>query len=218
MLLGANNALGSVVGLQVHWSHDGYDDLRRKAAYNVWQPPHFDAEWAQVVAAVRGIRARHVVIGTVPHVTIAPVARGIGGKVRSGSRFFNYYTRPWVDEEAFDPDEDAHLIADDARAVESAIDAYNETIVASVAAARQDGLDWRVMDLACVLDRLAAKRYLSDPEVERPAWLTDSPLPPALAQLDPVPDSRFFAAATTGARAAACSRSTASTRRRSPMA
>src|SRR3954454_6407184 len=78
VLLGANNALGTVIGLRVHWSGPGYDDLQAKAAYNVWQPAHFAAEWARVAAALRTVRARHVLIGTVPHVTIAPVARGIG--------------------------------------------------------------------------------------------------------------------------------------------
>jgi hypothetical protein len=198
VLLGANNALGSVIGLEVHWSKDGFDDLQVKAAYNVWQPPHFAEEWARVVAALRKVRARHVLIGTVPHVTIAPIARGIGGKVRKGSRYFEYYVRPWVDEQSFDPDEDAHLTADEARAVDSAIDAFNDTIVASVAAAREDGLDWRITEIGAGLDRLASRRYLDDPDADRPEWLTDYPLPPTLAGLTPVPDSRFFASDETG--------------------
>jgi hypothetical protein len=32
--------------------------------------------------------ARHVIWGTVPHVTIVPIARGVKGKVRPGSRYF----------------------------------------------------------------------------------------------------------------------------------
>jgi len=198
VLLGANNALGSVISLKVHWSNDGYDDLQAKAAYNVWQPPHFAAEWAQVVTALRRVRARHVLIGTVPHVTIAPVAHGIGGKVSKGSRYFENYVRPWVDEKSFDADEDPHLTADEARAVDSAIDAFNDTIVASVAAAREDGLDWRITEIGAALDRLASRRYLDDPAVKRPAWLTDYPLPPTLAKLKPVPDSHFFASDENG--------------------
>jgi hypothetical protein len=198
VLLGANNALGSVISLQVHWSQVGFDDLQAKAAYNVWQPAHFAAEWARVAAVLRTVRARHVLIGTVPHVTIAPVARGIGGKVTKGSRYFKHYVRPWVDEGSFDPDDDPHLTADEARAIDSAIDAFNDTIVASVAAARQDGLDWRITEIGAALDRLASRRYLDDPDVQRPAWLTDYPLPPTLANLRPVPDSRFFSSDDTG--------------------
>lgn len=193
VLLGANNALGTVISLATHWSQAGYDDLHAKAAYNVWQPPHFAAEWALVAAALRGVRARHVVIGTVPHVTIAPVAKGIGGKVTTGSRYFSHYVQPWVDEDTFEESHDPHLTADEARAIDSAIDAYNDTIIASVAAAREDGLDWRVTEIGASLDRLASKRYLEDDDIDRPAWLTPFPLPQVLKDLDPVPDSHFFA-------------------------
>jgi hypothetical protein len=41
--LGANNALGAVVRLQLAWSGAGYDDLARKGAYTVWTPKHFAA-------------------------------------------------------------------------------------------------------------------------------------------------------------------------------
>jgi hypothetical protein len=198
ILLGANNALGSVIRLHVRWSKDDFGDLQAKAAYNVWQPPHFASEWDAIDAALRRVNARHILIGTIPHVTIAPIARGIGGKVQTGSRYFSYYVHPWVDEQDFDPDEDAHLVADDARAVDSAIDAYNDKLVASVAAARHDGLDWRIVEIGAGLDRLASRRYLEDPDVQRPDWLTDYPLPPALAALDPVPDSHFFASDETG--------------------
>jgi hypothetical protein len=198
VLLGANNALGSVLSLEVHWSKEDFREPGAKAAYNVWQPPHFAAEWAELVTALRSVRARHVLIGTVPHVTIAPVAHGIDGKVRKGSRYFRRYVRPWVTEKTFDDDEDKSLTAEEARAVDSAIDAYNATIIASVAAAREDGLDWRITEIGAALDRLAARRYLEDPDVDRPAWLTDYPLPPALANLDPVPDSHFFASDENG--------------------
>jgi lysophospholipase L1-like esterase len=197
VLLGANNALGTVIGLDVHWSGEGYDDLRQKARYNVWHPRHFAAEWAQVVERVKRIRARHVIFGTVPHVTIVPIARGVGEKVSPGSRYFPYYTRPWIAGDHFDPADDPHLTSDEARAIDSAIDMYNDTIVASVGAARAEGLDWRVLDLAGLLDRLASRRYLQDPDA-RPAWWTPYELPAELQALDPVPDSRFFTSGPQG--------------------
>jgi hypothetical protein len=198
VLLGANNALGTVIGLRVHWSGPGYDDLKKKSEYNVWQPAHFAAEWAQVVSRVREIRARHVIFGTVPHVTIAPVARGVGGKIETGSRYFRFYTRPWISDGDFDPADDPHLTADEARAIDSAIDSYNDTIVASVVAAREEGRDWRVLDLAGLLDRLARRRYIDDPDVRLPAWWTPYELPDELRRLRPEPDSRFFASGPEG--------------------
>jgi lysophospholipase L1-like esterase len=199
VFLGANNALGTVIGLQAHWSGPGYDDLKEKGRYNVWHPDHFAAEWALVVEKVRAIRARHVIFGTVPHVTVAPIAHGVGKeKVRSHSRYFPYYTRPWIEDKDFDPADDEHLTADEARAIDSAIDAYNDIIVGSVEAARNDDhLDWRVLDVAGVLDRLAKRRYIEDPDAA-PDWWTPYPLPDELAAMDPVPDTHFFSSGPKG--------------------
>lgn len=198
--LGANNALSAVTGLRVAWSGDGYDDLGRKGAYTVWRPEHFAAEFAQVVAKVRTIGARHVVWATVPHVTIAPIARGIGRKQDVGSAYFPYYARPWVKDADFDASRDQHISGGEARAVDVAIDLYNETIEDAVRAGRGDGLDWYLLDVAGLLDRLASRRYITDPNA-RPSWWTPYPLPPALSALTPPPDSLFLTGDGRGGRA-----------------
>lgn len=191
VFIGANNCLGSVLRLEVHWSGDGYDELVQKEQYNVWRPIHFAAELALIVEQLRAIQARHVIVCTVPHVTIAPVARGVGGKSGPGSRYFRYYTRPWIDEAHFRAEQDPHLTADDARAVDSAIDQYNYAITDAVRAAREDMLDWRLLDTAGLLDRLAERRYAQDPAA-RPSWWTPFPMPPEVAALKPKLDSRFY--------------------------
>src|SRR6202158_1363146 len=110
VLIGANNALMSGVKLQVIWSTaPEYKDLARKTAFTVWDPDHFAAELKEVVAQVKNIRARHVIWGTEMSVTIAPIARGVGGTVRVGSRFFPYYTRPWIADADFDPTDGPHI-------------------------------------------------------------------------------------------------------------
>lgn len=197
VFLGANNVLGSVTSLKVKWSGNGYDKLGSKDAFNVWLPSHFIAEFKQLVAEVKTINARHVIFTTVPHVTIAPIARGIGAKVRSGSRYFPYYTRPWIDETKFDPHEDPHITENQARAIDSAVDQYNDAITAEVRAARLEGRNWLLMDLAGLLDRLASRRYLLDPQA-RPDWWTPYELPPELIALSPTPDSRFFGSSPCG--------------------
>jgi hypothetical protein len=196
--IGANNALGTVIGLCVRWSGDGYDDLKTKGAYDVWRPEHFESEFALVADVVRQIRARHVIFATVPHVTIVPIARGVKGKVEKGSRYFRYYTRPWIADDDFDPESDEHLTADDARAIDSAIDQYNDLIAGHVRAGREEGRDWRLLDLAGLLDRLAARRFLEDPDVRLPDWWEPYELPDALKALRPAPDSRFFASDSNG--------------------
>lgn len=201
--LGANNALGSVVQLRPCWSTENYLDLEpaerlvAKQGFSVWRPSHFAADWDLLVGQLRSIKAQHVIVATVPAVTIAPIARGVGGKTAPGSRYFRYYTRPWITEADFDPSRDPHITADQARAIDSAIDAYNETIIASVAKARHDGLDWYLFDMAALLDRLATRRYVESPWA-RPQWWTPYPLPPELAALDPVPNTRFFRSGPQG--------------------
>lgn len=192
VMLGANNALPAMVRLEVVWSKTGYDDLQKKSQFSVWDPDHFEAELKLLVQPLRELGARHVIWATVPHVTVVPLARGVGKKVRPDSRYFPFYTRAWISNDDFDPDEHPHITEAEARAVDSAIDQYNEFIVAQVKLAREAGLDWRVMDLAGVLDRLAQRRYIESPEA-RPKWWTPYPLPKALDNLTPKPNSRFFA-------------------------
>lgn len=199
VFLGANNALGAITHLRVVWSGPGFDDPVRKKAFTVWRPSHFVTELDRAVAKVRQIRARHVIWCTIPHVTIAPIARGVATKVRPGSRYFPYYTRPWISDRDFDPSRDPSITEHEARAVDSAIDHYNDAITGAVTEARRAGLDWYLLDLAGVLDRVASRRYLADPQA-RPPWWRPYPLPPQLAALRPVPDSQFLTSDGTGRR------------------
>jgi hypothetical protein len=203
VFLGANNALQTVTKLQVSWSKDpGYQDLSEKRKYTVWTPTHFSNELDAVVAQVEKINARHVIWCTVPHVTVAPIARGIGDKMRPGSRYFNYYTRPWVETSKFQADRDPCISGDQARVIDSAIDQYNDAIVAKVKAARgRSGgrRDWYVLDVAGLLDRMASRRYIEDFNA-RPAWWTPYPLPAPVAALKPTIDSRFLASDGKGGR------------------
>ena len=99
VVLGSNNALGAVVSLEPAWTPPGYADLAledRPAARvgcNLWRPSAFAADWSSLEEKLRGVAAQHVIIATVPSVTIAPIARGTYKKVRPQSRYFPYYTR-----------------------------------------------------------------------------------------------------------------------------
>jgi hypothetical protein len=203
VILGSNNALASVAYLETVWTPEGYPNmtpeerLAAKRGCTVFRPSAFAADWELLVRRLRGTGAQHVVVGTVPAVTIAPIARGVYQKIRPQSRYFPYYTRPWISDEDFQPERDPHLTGEQARAIDSAIDAYNETIIDSVAAARRDGLDWYLFDLGSGLDRLATRRYLESPWA-RPPWWTPYELPEPLRSLDPVPNTRFFRAGPQG--------------------
>ncbi|MEV6752938.1 hypothetical protein [Streptomyces sp. NPDC051214] len=193
VFLGANNALRAVTDLRVKWSEDaGFDDLDDKRRFTVWQPKHFRSELRKVAAEVFDIKARHVIWCTVPHVTIAPMARGVAGKTQPGSRYFPYYTRPWIKDRDFDAGKDPSITGDEAHQVDDAIDGYNDAITETVRAARKKGRDWYLLETCGLLDRLASRRYAEDPQA-RPPWWQPYPLPSALQALSPPPNSHFLA-------------------------
>jgi len=201
VFLGANNALRSVTDLEVKWSGDDYKDVRKKGKYTVWRPSHFISELAELEQAVERIAARHVIWCTVPHVTIPPVSRGVGRKVAPGSRYFPYYTRPWITDQGFDPLSDPHITDRQARAVDYAVDLYNDAITAVVERARtgSPARDWYLLDIAGLLDRLASRRYILDPNA-RPPWWSPYPLPAPVKALAPVVDSQFLRSDGRGGR------------------
>ncbi|MGY1725550.1 hypothetical protein ACI79J_01135 [Geodermatophilus sp. SYSU D01062] len=197
--LGSNNALRSVVDKQVRWSGAGFDDIGRKGPYNVWRPEHFAVEYGRLVRRIEAISARRVVLANVPHVTISPIAKGVnprapGQKWRPGSRYFPYYTDPWVDEEDFRPAKHRHLTHQQARAVDAAIDQYNGTIADAVRAARRQGRDWFLLDLCGILDGLAFRRFVTDDEAAARNDWRPYPLPAPIAHLD----TRWFRSDATG--------------------
>jgi hypothetical protein len=197
--LGANNALDAIVSKQIKWSEAGFDLIDENHRFNVWRPTHFAQEYAALVAELRTVRARRVVLATVPHVTIAPLARGVnpqapGEKWKPGSRYFPYYTDPWIDDDTFRPAKHRHLTHQQARAIDSAIDQYNASVTAAVGDARRAGRDWNVLDLCGLLDSLAYRRFEDDPEAAaRNNWVPYV-LPEPIADLD----TRFFRADETG--------------------
>ncbi|MDZ8088481.1 MAG: hypothetical protein RMY16_23395 [Nostoc sp. DedQUE12b] len=202
ILIGANNALGSILTFHIEWSGKDFQDMATNDKYTVWLPSHFKAELDMIVEKVKQIKARHVIWGTVPHVTIAPFARGInkdknGQKVKVGSRYFPYYAPFWFNEETFDSKRHPHLTANQARAIDSVIDGYNKYIVDAVREGREQGKDWYLFETVALLDRLAVRRYIEDKQA-RPNWWTEYTLPPAIDALRPKPDSQFFKSNSQG--------------------
>jgi hypothetical protein len=180
--LGANNVLGSVINLHVNLSSDGFDQLDKKSAYNVWTIEDFTSEVTLVAAEVRAINAQHVLWATVPHVTIPPIAKGLGGQIQDCPRYFEYYARPWETKKSFNANQDSHLTGLDAWAIDIIIDGYNLAIQALVEQARKDGFDWRIVDMCAVLDGLAVRR--NDELGEKPESVEPYVLPPELDGLN----------------------------------
>ncbi len=205
VMLGANNVLSSVI----HLSYDSWattqtpdEDL---AAARIWSPTLFRQDWHGLIKKLEGVNADHVIVSSVPHVTIIPLCAGIGGRLHPTSRYYRYYTHVWLKEQ-FDvefPDTFPYFTGDQARAIDSAIDQYNLAIKESVIAQRERGRDWYFFDLCGLFDRLAYRRYPhsgSDDEcVATPSWWDEVgpfQMPPGLTIEGPrgshVPDTRFL--------------------------
>lgn len=196
VFIGAANVMSTVLDLRVIWSGADYKGEYRKREYNVWRPTHFQAELDEVAEQIVSVKATHVIWATVPHVTIMPISRGVGTeKMRPGSRYFAHYTRPWISDGSFNADVHPHLTGNQARAIDAAIDQYNDAIADKVREARLKGSDWLLVEAAGMFDRLAARRYVVDHDA-RPPWWTPYPLPSEIIDLKP--DSRFFAAGPEG--------------------
>jgi hypothetical protein len=172
--LGANNALGTCATLQVRQSTS--EDLGRLAherGCNLWQPRHFAVAYAELARQLDAITAERVFLTTVPHVTIAPVTRGVSPGAAPGQElqdgYFEYYTRFWIWDKSFDPRRNTRLTRAQAREVDAFIDAYNVTI-REEAAKR----GWHVIDLCSVLDGLAFRRNQGHPTYQLPQGLVEA--------------------------------------------
>lgn len=163
--LGGNNALGTVTRLNVKPTDDRVlsDPIGTRSLFNLWRPEHFAPTYRALAAALDTIGAQRVFLGTVPHVTIAPLARGVGKKASDrlpdDPRYFKFYTYFWITDARFDQTRHPHLTGMQAAAIDRTIDSYNAVIRAAVAERQRNGQQWYVVDIGGALDRVAFRRY-----------------------------------------------------------
>lgn len=167
--LGANNCLGTVVELEIR--DTGPEPPGPRSTKTLWSPEAFALEYERLEAEIAAIAATHVYVGTIPHVTIPPITRGImddRGRLPLDRKYFDYYTRFFILDKEFDPGRDPYLSGADAKKIDDTIDAYNAVIRA---AAGRHG--WHVVDLCQMLDDLAVRRNHGNPTYPLPPELSD---------------------------------------------
>lgn len=167
--LGANNCLSTVVRLCI--KETGPLPPGPDSGFTLWTAGAFAAEYAKLAQDVAALKAKHVYVATVPHVTIPPITRGVMancGRLPRGRRYFDYYTHFFIKDKEFDPRRDPHLTGDEAKYIDARIDEYNGTIRA---AAQAHG--WHVVDTCGLLDDLAVRRNHGTPKRRLPAPIAD---------------------------------------------
>lgn len=163
--LGANNALGTVTRLNVTLTDDRVlaDPLAYRNVFNLWRPEHFASLYRNLADELDAIGAERVFLATVPHVTIVPLARGVGttraDRLPDDPRYFKFYTYFWITDQAFDPTNHPYLTGAQAKEIDATIDTYNATIRQVVTERQARGQQWFIVDLGGALERIAYRRY-----------------------------------------------------------
>lgn len=175
LALGANNALATCLFLKLRWSHSAdFRKLAHQRSCTIWEPEHFIKLYDRLAERLKGVEAERTFLATVPHVTIAPVCRGVSPRANADrpervGGYYEFYTHFWIWDDDFDPDRDPHITREDARAVDGAIDEYNAHIK-EVAEAN----GWFVIDFCEILDRIAFRRRAGVVAYEFPAGLVEA--------------------------------------------
>lgn len=187
--LGANNALGTVVRLKIRQtpnnsskrphelSHIERAKVRR---WNLWHPDDFREEYRELLRRVEEAMAENkykdwrVFIATVPLVTIAPLAKGVGPTtyIRDKGIYYKYYTY-FPFEEEFARKTGLHLTRQEALHIDDCIRAYNKTIVELVDeynTLHGDPQRYHIVDIATVLQQIAYKRNAGQPSYQFPDY------------------------------------------------
>ncbi|XYH95290.1 hypothetical protein ACMHYB_47015 [Sorangium sp. So ce1128] len=209
--LGPNNAVGAAILLSVAATEDRPDrrpvslsfDERTRAQWNLWMPDDFVAEYGELLDRIDFIQRRNehpgwrVFVANVPHVTIAPLAMGVGDPLPGVPRYFPYYTYPPLAQgtrliEAGAP----HLTAAEARRIDATVDACNAQIerLLEEKNARHRERRYHLVDVSGSLDRLAFRRTGGEPSYELPAYFKDGVAPPM--------DTRYYHVDRAGRRRA----------------
>ncbi len=191
--LGSNNALGTVVRLRIDETDTRYPPLNlsveERDNYNLWRPEHFEEEYDELLRCVHVILTSdknkqpdcRVFIGTIPPVTIAPLAKGVGSELDKPDPFeileempayYEYYTFVTF---GLDYARRGHrLTRDEAYKIDQYVAQYNQSIKELVDKYNKKsedegkGVRYVVVDIADQLLKLAFKRNHGKPTYAMP--------------------------------------------------
>lgn len=165
LFLGANDCLGTVVHLNMKdmAEEDGTptnDPEERRERYNLTSPETFRSDYEEMVEQISDAISEDtkVFVGTVPHVTIPPITRGIPADTRhpSDERYFPHYGLFYADPNRISPSY-RPLTGDEVMAIDRRIDCFNAIIEETIDQVPENG-EWRTVDICGSLDDLAVKR------------------------------------------------------------
>lgn len=178
LALGANNALGALVHLEI--KETGKNSPGTFSKYNLWSANAFRQDFTALAREVDAIMSTqsnigsgHVFVANVPHVTIVPLANGVmkngATQLPKGEKYFDYYKYFFIRDADFNPSLHKHLTGAQAKAIDDRIDEFNIVIQEEVAKRP----NWHLVDLCSMLDRLATRRNQGKPSYPLPGPIAD---------------------------------------------
>jgi hypothetical protein len=193
--LGANNALGTVVGLKIRQTPNDPNQRphllthEEREGWTLWHPDDFKAEYEEFLNRVDTAMRQNtnpdwrVFIGTVPPVTIAPLAKGVGPTYRitrknsttgedETSVYYKYYVYFLFDEDLVHRNDGLYLELKDALHIDDCIREYNSTIRALVEAKNADHQEKRyhIVDIFQMFQDIALKRNAGEVKYDFPEY------------------------------------------------
>lgn len=167
--LGANNALGAVARLKIKLStSEVITNFHHQTNANLYHPEHFEFIYRRVADKLQSLGAERVFVATIPYVTVPPITRGVSFNQFNlcPDGYYEYYTRPWIWDDEFNPKKHPYLTGKEAKMIDSYIDQYNE-IIKRIAVWK----GWYVVELGQLLSKLAYRRQRGEVETVLPRGL-----------------------------------------------
>ncbi|MEH2423955.1 MAG: hypothetical protein V7K48_24535 [Nostoc sp.] len=195
--LGANNALGTVISLEINQTPNDLDQIlinpsqkpesfrEVREKWNLWHPKDFEAEYQQLLDRVDTIMQSNsnpdwnVFIGTIPLVTIAPLAKGVGSTTEidvpgeeKPSVYYKYYTYFPFEEDTVRETGTLYLTLQDTLYIDDCIRTYNKVIRKLVDSKNNQYPQprYHIVDLANALQQIAFKRNAGQVQYEFPEY------------------------------------------------
>lgn len=190
--LGANNALGTVLNLEINQTPNDPQrvinaDRESRSKWNLWHPNDFRAEYETLLNKVMDAMSFnshddwHVFIGTVPYVTISPLAKGVGEHRKIGDPagtgkeclYYQYYTYfPFTLESGLKTGK--YLKFRDALFIDKTIIEFNK-IIKELVESKNEQLGAKrlhIVDISSSLSEMAWKRNMGNPTYKFPDELS----------------------------------------------
>ena len=207
--LGSNNALGTILDMSIRYTNgsgevSGLDHFEIvKEGWNLWHPEDFKQDYSTLLNKVDDILKESpntkVFIGTIPLVTIAPLAKGVGETYdvdvvdlegySSTISYFKYYTYfPFDEDYAFRTG--INLSFTQVYHIENCIRQYNR-IIKQLLEEHDKKHQGRyfLVDIAGALEKLAIKRNKGIPKYQFPSYFDFK---------YPIPNTKYYHADKDG--------------------